>query len=51
MKKPNITIDAFGRTRSIDDFKETQAYKKYRELCEKSAKARKKYISGFGGKS
>ena len=31
----------FGRSKTIDDYKGTKAYEKYRELNEKAAKARK----------
>ena len=43
-KKPEAkpsSVDAFGRKKTIDDYKGTEAYKKYRQLCENGAKERK----------
>lgn len=40
-KPQNNMIDAFGRTKSIDDFKGTSAYARYMAMNEKAAKERK----------
>lgn len=51
-KKENNMVDSTGRTKTIDDFKGTEAHARYLAMCEQGAKGRKgsRVFGGTKGK-